>query len=90
MEQTEKQIKPPNERDLLQTSVTNLFFINQKQFPEAMMMVSENKKMEQTKDVLAIKAKVQPVPLTWWVEIFISNKIKILGSPDDDVCFLGK
>lgn len=47
MEQTEKQIKSPNERNLLQTNVTKFLFHQSKSVQKQRWMESENKKMEQ-------------------------------------------
>lgn len=54
MEQTEKQIKSPNERKLLQTSITKFLFHQLNQLAEARI------EMEQAEDVLRIKAKNAP------------------------------
>ena len=47
MEQTEKQIKSPNERNLLQTNVTKFLFHLSKSLQKQGWMESENKKTEQ-------------------------------------------
>lgn len=90
MEQTEKQIKPPNERNLLQISVTKLFSIIilfQNSSQKQGWMESERKEMRRTEDVLGIKAKVRVCLVfpCWWKEICISNKIHILGTPGDSI-----
>ena len=60
MEQTEKQIKPPNERKLLQTSITKFLFHQPNQFAEARLGGVWKQEMEQAEDVLRIKAKNAP------------------------------
>lgn len=57
MEQTEKQIKLPNEGNLSQTSITRLLSHEPKQFEEARIEEPDIKDMEQTGDVLWLKAK---------------------------------
>lgn len=48
-------------------------------------MESENEEMEQSEDVLKVKANVHLVLSRWWIEICISNNIHILRTPGDNV-----